>query len=318
MENLTLLVAQRLVLGGATLFIVSILIFAGIELLPGDLAQEILGNTATAETVAAFRAELGLDKPPLIRYLDWLGGVLTGDFGNSLANNRPIADILDSRLGNSFFLAGYAAVIAVPLALVLGILSALFRNSIFDRTTNIFALTAISLPEFFVAYVLILFLAVQTPLFPPITRISGDEPLGEALYRSFLPALTLTLVVVAHMMRMTRATLINLLALPYIEMARLKGLPPLRVIVVHALPNALGAIINVVALNLAYLIVGVVVVEAVFVYPGLGQMLVDAVSKRDIPVVQAISLIFAGTYIALNLLADVLSILSNPRLRHAR
>lgn len=318
MKNLTLLVAQRLVLGGATLFIVSILIFAGIELLPGDLAQEILGNTATAETVAAFRAELGLDKPPLIRYLDWLGGVLTGDFGNSLANNRPIADILDSRLGNSFFLAGYAAVIAVPLALVLGILSALFRNSIFDRTTNIFALTAISLPEFFVAYVLILFLAVQTPLFPPITRISGDEPLGEALYRSFLPALTLTLVVVAHMMRMTRATLINLLALPYIEMARLKGLPPLRVIVVHALPNALGAIINVVALNLAYLIVGVVVVEAVFVYPGLGQMLVDAVSKRDIPVVQAISLIFAGTYIALNLLADVLSILSNPRLRHAR
>lgn len=318
MKNLTLLVAQRLVLGGATLFIVSILIFAGIELLPGDLAQEILGNAATAETVAAFRAELGLDKPPLTRYLDWLGGVLTGDFGNSLANNRPIADILDSRLGNSFFLAGYAAVIAVPLALVLGVLSALFRNSIFDRTTNIFALTAISLPEFFVAYVLILFLAVQTPLFPPITRISGDEPLGEALYRSFLPALTLTLVVVAHMMRMTRATLINLLALPYIEMARLKGLPPLRVIVVHALPNALGAIINVVALNLAYLIVGVVVVEAVFVYPGLGQMLVDAVSKRDIPVVQAISLIFAGTYIALNLLADVLSILSNPRLRHAR
>ena len=318
MKNLTLLVAQRLVLGGATLFIVSILIFAGIELLPGDLAQEILGNAATAETVAAFRAELGLDKPPLTRYLDWLGGVLTGDFGNSLANNRPIADILDSRLGNSFFLAGYAAVIAVPLALVLGVLSALFRNSIFDRTTNIFALTAISLPEFFVAYVLILFLAVQTPLFPPITRISGDEPLGEALYRSFLPALTLTLVVVAHMMRMTRATLINLLALPYIEMARLKGLPPLRVIVVHALPNALGTIINVVALNLAYLIVGVVVVEAVFVYPGLGQMLVDAVSKRDIPVVQAISLIFAGTYIALNLLADVLSILSNPRLRHAR
>ena len=318
MKNLTLLVVQRLVLGGVTLFIVSILIFAGIELLPGDLAQEILGNTATAETVAAFRAELGLDKPPLTRYLDWLGGVLTGDFGNSLANNRPIADILDSRLGNSFFLAGYAAVIAVPLALVLGVLSALFRNSIFDRTTNIFALTAISLPEFFVAYVLILFLAVQTPLFPPITRISGDEPLGEALYRSFLPALTLTLVVVAHMMRMTRATLINLLALPYIEMARLKGLPPLRVIVVHALPNALGTIINVVALNLAYLIVGVVVVEAVFVYPGLGQMLVDAVSKRDIPVVQAISLIFAGTYIALNLLADVLSILSNPRLRHAR
>ena len=166
------------------------------------------------------------DKPPLTRYLDWLGGVLAGDFGNSLANNRPIADILDSRLGNSFFLAGYAAVIAVPLALVLGILSALFRNSLFDRTTNVFALTAISLPEFFVAYLLILFLAVQTPLFPPIARMSGDESLGEALYRSFLPALTLTLVVVAHMMRMTRATLINLLALPYIEMARLKGIPP--------------------------------------------------------------------------------------------
>ncbi len=317
MNNLSLLILQRLALGGATLFIVSILIFAGIELLPGDLAQEILGNTATAETLAAFRAELGLDTPPFTRYLDWLGGVLAGDFGNSLANNRPIAEILDNRLGNSFFLAGYAAVIAVPLALVLGVLSALFRNSVFDRTTNVFALTAISLPEFFVAYVLIFFLAVQTPLFPPIARMTGDLSLGEALYRCFLPALTLTLVVVAHMMRMTRTTLINLLALPYIEMARLKGLPPLRVIVVHALPNALGAIINVVALNLAYLIVGVVVVEAVFAYPGLGQMLVDAVSKRDIPVVQAISLIFAGVYISLNLLADILSILSNPRLRHA-
>ncbi|WP_343563453.1 ABC transporter permease [Kiloniella sp. b19] len=318
MNSLVVLIGQRLTLGLITLFVVSILIFAGVELLPGDLAQEILGQSATPETLAAFRAELGLDKPPLTRYIDWLAGVFQGDLGNSLANKRPIAELLDNRLKNTFFLAAYAAVIAVPVALILGVLSALFRNSVFDRSANVFALTSISFPEFFMAYLLILFLAVQNLYFPPIAKIIGDEPLGEALYRTFLPALTLTLIVIAHMMRMTRAAIINLLATPYIEMARLKGLSPLRIIVVHALPNALAPIINVIALNLAYLIVGVVVVEVVFVYPGLGQMLVDAVSKRDIPVVQAISLIFAGTFIFLNLLADILSILSNPRLRHAR
>ena len=191
------------------------------------------------------------------------------------------------------------------------------RNTIFDRAANALALTAISVPEFFVAYILIFVLA-QSGLFPSMTRMDANTELGEALYRAFLPALTLTLVVTAHMMRMTRAAIINLLASPYIEMARLKGVRPLRVILRHALPNALAPIITVIALNLAYLITGVVVVEIVFVYPGLGQLMVDSVSKRDIPVVQAVTLIFAAAYVLLNLLADVLATLSNPRLIHRK
>jgi peptide/nickel transport system permease protein len=311
------MVAERLALGVLTLFVISLLIFGAIELLPGDLAEEVLGQSATPETVAAFRRELGLDLPAHERYLGWLGGVLQGDFGNSLANNRPIADLIATRLGNTLFLALYAAAIAVPLSLVLGILAALYRNSLFDRAVNIFTLSSISFTEFFVAYILIFYLA-QAGFFPAIARVTEGASLAEKLHRAFLPALTLTLVVTAHMMRMTRAAIINLLASPYIEMARLKGISPARIIVRHALPNALAPIINVVALNLAYLITGVVVVEVVFVYPGLGQLMVDSVSKRDITVVQAAALIFACAYVLLNLTADVLSTLSNPRLVHKR
>ncbi|MEM6678870.1 MAG: ABC transporter permease [Pseudomonadota bacterium] len=309
--------AGRLGLGLLTLWVISLIIFGAIELLPGDLAEEILGQSATEETVAAFRRELGLDQPAYIRYMDWLGGAMIGDFGNSLANGRPVAELIGSRLGNTLFLAVFAAIIAVPLSLFLGILAALFRNSLYDRAVNVFTLSSISFPEFFVAYILIYWLA-QGGLFPSMSNISPDMGIGERLYRSVLPALTLTLVVTAHMMRMTRAAIINLLASPYIEMARLKGLKPSRIIVHHALPNALAPIINVIALNLAYLITGVVVVEVVFVYPGLGQLMVDSVAKRDVTVVQACALIFALAYVGLNLLADILSTITNPRLVHRR
>jgi len=312
------LIFSRLALGAVTLLAVSALMFVGVELLPGDLAQQILGQSATPETLAAFRAELGLDQPAHLRYLDWLAAAAQGDFGTSMASQRAVADLLSTRLTNTMFLACYAAVIAVPVAILLGLLSALWRNSLFDRSVNVGALGAISMPEFFVAYLLVLVLSIRMGWFPTLARIDEASSFGDALYRSFLPALTLILVVIAHMMRMTRAAIINVLAAPYIEMARLKGVPRWRVIVLHALPNALAPIINVVALNLAYLIVGVVVVEVVFSYPGLGQLLVDAVASRDFPVVQAVGLFFAGTYITLNVLADILSILSNPRLRHAR
>ncbi|MDP6705526.1 MAG: ABC transporter permease [Alphaproteobacteria bacterium] len=318
MSDILKMVAQRLALGLLTLFVVSLIIFLSVELLPGNLAEAILGQAATPDTVAAFNRELGLDLPPHTRYIAWLGDMLQGDFGRSLANKREISELLGVRLGNTLFLAAVAAVIAVPLALTLGVLAALYRNSLFDRAVNVMTLSSISFPEFFVAYILILFLAVNLGIFPSISNISEDLGFAERVYRCILPALTLTLVVVAHMMRMTRAAIINLLASPYIEMARLKGLKPGRIILKHALPNALAPIINVVAINLAYLVVGVVIVEVVFVYPGLGQLLVDSVSKRDIPVVQASSLVFAMTYILLNLLADVLSILSNPRLLHPR
>ena len=318
MYKIVKMVAQRLALGLLTLFVVSLIIFFAVELLPGDLAEAILGQSATPETVAAFRRELKLDLPAYERYAEWLFGTLQGDMGRSLANQREISELIGGRLANTLFLALVAAIISVPLALTLGVLAALYRNSIYDRVVNAVTLSSISFPEFFVAYILILFLAVQWGLFPSISNISDELGFWEQVYRTALPAFTLTLVVVAHMMRMTRASIINLLASPYIEMANLKGLTRSHIIVKHALPNALAPIINVVAINLAYLVVGVVIVEVVFVYPGLGQLLVDSVSKRDIPVVQACCLIFAATYILLNLTADVLSIMTNPRLMHPR
>ena len=318
MMKVAAMVAQRLALGFITLFVVSIVIFGAVELLPGDLANAVLGQSATEETVAAFRRQLMLDLPPHERYVAWLGQLLQGDLGTSLANRRPIVELIADRLYNTLFLAAFAAVVAVPLALTLGIMAAIWRNSIYDRAVNVGTLTAVSFPEFFIAYILVVVLAIQLGAFPAISNVSPGTEFWDHVYRTALPALTLTLVITAHMMRMTRAAILDVLASPYIEMARLKGVKPWRLVLRHALPNALAPIINVVAVNLAYLVVGVVVVEVVFVYPGLGQLMVDSVSKRDLPVVQAAALLFAGTYILLNLAADVLSILSNPRLLHPR
>ncbi|WP_418592654.1 ABC transporter permease [Ponticoccus sp. (in: a-proteobacteria)] len=325
------IILQRLALGVLTLFIVSIVIFTAVNMLPGDFAEAILGQGATPEAVASIRRDLGLDQNPVLRYFDWLGGVLTGDLGNSFAqanfasfvgegsgNSTTVAQQIAPRFANTMFLAGVTAAIAVPFAVTLGVLAALYRNSVFDKAANVATLTSISSPEFFLAYILILFLAVLNPVLPSLSNIYEGISFSERLTKTLLPALTLTLVVTAHMMRMTRAAIINLLASPYIEMARLKGMKPMRVIVHHALPNALAPIINVIALNLAYLITGVVVVEVVFVYPGIGQLFVDSVKIRDIPVVQACCLIFAAAYILLNLIADILSILTNPRLRHPK
>ncbi len=318
MNPILKIILTRLAMGLLTLLIVTVIIFSAVELLPGDIATETLGQSATPETLAAFRAKLNLDQPVYVRYGTWLLSAMQGDFGVSLANGRPVAMLISDRAANTFFLAGYAAAIAVPLAVLLGMLAALYRNSAFDRLISSSTLAAISFPEFFVAYILILIFAVILGWFPSLASVDASTTLGERLYVTFLPAVTLTMIVMAHMMRMTRASIINLLALPYVEMAKLKGMRRWRVIAVHALPNALAPIINVVALNLAYLIVGVVLVEVVFVYPGLGQLLVDAVANRDVTVVQAACLIFAATYILLNLTADILSIIANPQLLHPR
>lgn len=316
--NILTIIIKRLSLGLATIIVISLLIFVGVEALPGDLAEAILGQDATPATVAAFRKELKLDLPPHVRYFSWLKDALQGHLGKSLANGRPVAELIGWRFANTLFLAASAAAIAVPIALLLGILAALYRNSLFDRIISISTLSMISFPEFFIAYILITLLSVKVHLFHSIVSIDAQMSFGSKLYAIFLPCLTLTMVVLAHMMRQTRAAIINILASPFIEMARLKGTRRFRLIVLHALPNALSPVINVIALNIAYLVVGVVIVEVVFVYPGLGQLLVDSVSKRDIPVVQASGLVFALTYVGLNLLADVLSILSNPRLRNPR
>ena len=310
------LIIQRLLLGLLTLLVVSILIFAAVEFLPGDLAEAQLGQDATDETVAAIRRELGLDRPPVERYFVWLGNIMQGEFGVSYANGREITEIMGARAQNTLFLAAMVAVIAVPLAVGLGIIAALYRNSYLDRIINLASLSAISIPEFLIAYLLIVTLS-RSGMFPSFVVIDATTALGSRIYQSILPALALTCVVGAHMMRMTRASLINVLSSAYVEMAHIKGAPPRSVIAVHALPNALAPIINVIAINLAWLVVGVVVVEVIFVYPGLGQLMVDSVAKRDIPVVQACSLFFASIYILLNLAADIGATLSNPRLRHA-
>jgi peptide/nickel transport system permease protein len=309
---------QRVLFGLVTLFIISVITFFAVDMLPGDVTEVILGQAATPETIAAFRAQLGLDQPPLPRYLSWANGVLRGDFGVSMANQIPVAELIRDRLDSTIFLATFTAIVSVPLALGMGILSALYRGSLFDRTMNISALCAVSFPEFFVAYIAIFVFSTTLGLFPSISNINPDAPLELKLYQSVLPMATLTLGVVAQMMRMTRVTIISVMASPYVEMAKLKGIKRSRIIFYHVLPNVLAPIANVVALNLAYLVVGVVVVEVVFVYPGLGQLLVDSVTKRDLPVVQICCLLFATTYVLLNMLADILSIASNPRLMNAR
>lgn len=319
-------VLQRLGLGLLTLLAVSVIIFSSLELMPGGFAQNILGQGATPETVAAFNHSLGLDRPATVRFFEWVFGAFRGDFGKSFAgaggwreeNIRYVSDIIGPRLYNTFFLAAMTAIIAVPIALALGLLAALYRNSWFDRIVNSVTLTTIASPEFFVAYILVFFFAVKLRWFPPLSTISDTTPFLQHLYKGALPALTLTLVIIAHMMRMTRASIISLLSSPYIEMAKLKGLTARQVILRHALPNAWAPIATVVAFNLAYLVVGVVVVEVVFTYPGIGQLMVDSVSSRDMPVAQACALIFAATYILLNLSADIIAIVTNPRLLHPK
>ncbi|BCH12634.1 ABC transporter permease (plasmid) [Mesorhizobium sp. 131-3-5] len=318
MTPIAKIIGQRVVLGALTLWIVSLIIFGGVQLLPGDIATEMLGRSATPETLAAFRKGLGLDMPVYLRYLTWLNSVIHGELGTSLASGRDIASLVAPRLFNTLFLAFMAAAISVPLALLGGLVAALYRNTFVDRALNVVTLASISFPEFFVAYVLMLFLAVKAGLFPSLSDVDSATGLLDRLTAVTLPALTLAVVVLAHMMRMTRTSLVSLLGNQYIETARLKGMSEWRVLCRHALPNALAPIATIVVLNLAYLITGVVVVEVVFVYPGLGQLIVDSVQKRDIPVVQACSLIFAAAYVLLNLTADLLSIIMNPRLMHPK
>lgn len=311
------MVIGRIGLGLLSLLIVSLVIFFSVELLPGSYASAILGQTATPEAVAAMEEKLGLNQPAVLRYLAWLGGAATGDLGMSFAG-RPVMTVLGPRLLNTVTLAAITALIAVPLAILLGILCARFRGRFIDRFLSTSTLASISVPEFFVAYVVMMVLAVKLQWFPSMAGIRNSMDFGEQLYRMVLPILTLLLVILAHMVRNTRAAILSVMASPYVEMARLKGEPEGRVVMRQALPNAIGPIASVVALNLAYLISGVVVIEVVFVYPGVGQAMIDAVRNRDVPVIQACALIFATAYIGFNLIADIISIVSNPRLLHPR
>ncbi len=312
------LVAQRFALGLLLLWAASALIFAGTQILPGDVAQSILGQSATPQSLANLREELGLNDPAMTRYFNWLWGALQGDLGTALTNGKDIADSMGYRLKNTLFLASCAAIVSVPLAIFLGLLAVRYQGRWPDKMISGVTLASISVPEFLIGYILIYFVAVKLGWFTSVAMIDDRMTFLQSLNAIALPVIVLTLVVLAHMMRMTRAAILNVMQSAYIETAELKGLNSFKVIYRHAFPNAIAPIVNVVMLNLAYLVVGVVVVEVVFVYPGMGQYLVDHVAKRDVPVVQACGLVFAAVYIGLNMIADIVSILANPRLRHPK
>ena len=312
------LIVRRLALGILTLLAISLLITVGVEALSGDVCTAMMGQMASEDKVAACHRALNLDRPVHLRYIEWLINFAQGDMGKALTNHRDVVDVIGNRVGNTFFLAIAAALIAIPISLVLGVLAALYRNSFLDRSISMITLSGISVPDFFIAYILMAIFAVSFGFFPAISNIDDSMSLAERITASALPVLTLTLAVSAHMMRMTRASIVSLMASPYIEMAKLKGIKPSRIIVFHALPNAWSPIIQVIMLNLAWLVVGVVIVEVVFVYPGLGALMIDAVFLRDLPIVRATAMIFATVYVILNLLADILSMMSNPRLMHPK
>ena len=312
------LVTQRFLYGILTVLVVSVLVFAGTEILPGDVATAILGQYALPETLQAIRDSLGLDQPAYIRYFDWLHGMVTGDLGNSMANGRKITELIQGRLGNSLMLAGLTACIGVPLAIILGILAAMFSGTFFDRAITVGTLCVISVPEFFIAALMVMLFAVTLNWFPAISFVSGHQTFLQTLRTLTLPILTLMFPTTAYMTRMIRTAVLNVITSPYIEQALLKGASRKRIILRHALPNALSPIFNVIALNLAWLVSGVVIIETVFAYPGLGKLMVDAVSTRDLPFVQALGMFICGTYVVLNILADVFSIIANPRLRHPK
>ena len=311
------LIARRTGAGILTLLIVSAVVFFITSLLPGDAAQMILGQNATPETVAALRAQLGLDQPLLLRYFSWLGGMLQGDFGTSFASHLPVTQLVAQRIPATFELAAITTLICVPLALIIGIAAAMKRGSLLDRALVVSTMAMVAVPEFLVATVAVLIFAVKLHWVSAMSFGSPNMGLVSYLKAYALPVLTLCCVLVAQMARMTRAAIINQLDSPYLEMALLKGVSPLRAVLRHALPNAVGPIANAISLSLSYLFGGVIIIETIFSYPGLASQLVDAVSNRDLPVVQFCVMLFAGCYLVLLLLADVLTIAFNPKWRSA-
>lgn len=310
------LLLQRFALALVTLLMVSVVVFAITNLLPGDAAEESLGQSATPEAVAALRAQFGLDQPAPVRYARWLGHLVRGNPGNSLLNGKPVSVLIGQRLPSSLVLAGVTAAVSVPLALALGILSAMLSGSLFDRAVNVGTVALVSVPEFLIATLAVLLFAVKLRWLSALSHTDEIGSFTDFVRAYAMPVFTLCCVIVAQMARMTRAALLDQSGAPYVEMARLKGAGPVRAVLVHALPNAIGPIANAVALSLSYLLGGVLIVETVFNYPGIANLMVDAVTTRDIPLVQACAMIFCGAYLLLVMLADILAIVANPRLRN--
>lgn len=312
------LVLRRIGIGIVLIWVVSILIFFACQILPGDAAQIRLGQTATPETLAALRKSMGLDQPAVIQYAIWIGNLMTGELGISAAGGATIQSLIGNRIGNTIFMTGIVSLIAIPLSVSVGLLAAMYPGQTIDRVVTSVTLGLIDVPDFLLAIVLILILGVGLGIVPAVSYLSGTEGFWKSLHVLALPIATLVIVISAQMIRMTRAGVLNVMSSPYIEMAILKGVPRRRIILRHALFNAIGPIVNVIALNLAYLVGGVVVIETIFAYPGLAKLMVDGVQTRDMALVQACGMIFCSTYVVLILIADIASIVSNPRLRHPK
>ena len=309
------LILRRLMLGCFTVVLVSLIIFGALTALPGDACTAYLDQDASGPRLENCRAQLGLNRPALVRYAGWASGVLTGDLGVSLSGSKPIAQLVGDRAANTILLAACAAVAGVPLALLLGILAALQRDRLFDLVVSTLAIAAMTIPEFVSATVLIFAFSISLEWVPGIMLVSSNAPVAAFFPGIVLPVAVLAMVMAAHMLRTVRSSVIEVLDSDYAQMAILKGVPYRRVILRHVLPNALLPAINVVALTVGWLLGGVVVVEKVFNYPGLGRMMIDAISARDLPVVQDVALILGSVYVGVNLAADLLTMLLNPRLR---
>lgn len=310
------LIARRLALGVLTLFLISLVVFAAVLALPGDSATAILGRQATPERIAALRDQLHLDDSVITQYLDWIGGVLTGSFGESAATQQPVSELLSDRVANTAFLVFVAAVVAIPLSIGIGVWTAMRRDRAVDHVISTSTLVLAALPEFVIGIGLILLFATSVfHWFPAVSLLAPDERAWSDPSVVVLPAATLVLAVTPYISRIMRGSMIEVLESEYVTMARLKGLPERTVIWRHAVPNAIVPAIQVTALQLAWMAGGVVVVEFVFSYPGIGALFIDAVANRDMPVVQTITMLAAAIYVVLNLLADLATIAVTPRLR---
>lgn len=313
------MIMKRLGIGAITVIAVSIIIFLGTKVLPGDAAQIRLGQSATEENIAAFRARLGLDLPIYQQYLNWLGNFVRGDLGVSLASDVPITDLIGDRYKNTIVVSLLTACIGVPISLSLGVLAAMFPGSLYDRVLTFLSVSLVAAPEFFTATLMVLIFVFALDIGSAVVVGSTEgKGLFELIAHFALPIATLCFVIASQLIRMSRAAVLNVMSSPYIEMAILKGVPRKRIILRHALFNAVGPIVNVVALNLAYLVTGVIVIEIYFGYQGLATLIVQGVQTRDFVLIQGLGMIFCGTYVILMLIADIAAIVSNPRLRHPK
>lgn len=315
MSSLLRLILSRLVLSLFTLWLASVVIFAATEVLPGDAASRLLGREATPETLALMREKLNLNASPLERYSRWLTGFVQGDLGMSLTGQRPVAEIIKPRLRNTFTLAAIALLIYLPLSFSFGLIAASFRGRFLDNLISVVSLMGMSIPEFVIATLLVIAFAVNWPLFPALSLIDQVKSFPELLRTLTLPTLTLVAAMTAYGVRMLRDNLIDVLESDHVRMATLKGLPRLRVLLRHALPSAIAPMLNVTALNIAWLIGGVVVIETVFTFDGIGRLLINAIGDLDVPTIEAIVMIMAAVYVVVNLLADIGSLIFNPQLR---